>query len=127
MSNPFSGSSSSKTIHETHESEAHWFPHHPSSCKDALTLALREQKVEFEEKLVNVRQETVKLHQEVLALRELLLKVTEDHNKIKPILDDRKRNALLRSHQPFPFIPEHTRSTNSQQSKIDSNKTTHIT
>jgi len=121
MNISFSGSSS-KLTREPNESEAHWFPHQHSTCKDAMILALREQKVEFDEKMVNVRQEIVKLHQEILGLKELLLKVVEDHNKIKPILDDRKRNALLRRHQPFPFVPEHTRLTNSQQSENDPSK-----
>lgn len=91
------------------ESEAHWFPHQLSvNQAETFALDLRKQRVDFEEKLINVRQEVVKLHQEVLAMKELLLKVTEDHSRIRPILDDRKRNALLRRHQPFPFTAEHT-------------------
>lgn len=120
----FFSSSSSSHAHLPNETEAHWLPHQCSTIsKELLAISLREQKIEFEEKLVNVRQEVVKLHQEVLALKELLLKVTEDHSKIRPILDDRKRNALLRRHQPFPFTPEHTRMLNSQQSEHDSSKT----
>jgi hypothetical protein len=94
------------------ETEAHWFPHQmPNHTEMAISLSLREQKVEFEEKLINVRQEIVKLHQEVLGLKELLMKVVEDQNKIRPILDDRKRNELLRRHRPFPFIAEHSAQT----------------
>lgn len=112
------GSLSSATFHAPNDSEAHWFHHLPNSTEN-LNLSLREQKVEFEEKLVNVRQEIVKLHQEILGLKELLLKVVEDHGKIRPILDDRKRNALLRRHQPFPFVPDHTRNANSQENGND--------
>lgn len=129
MSSSSCSSSTSNVSSASNDAHAYWFPYQIPQISSVnanggenIALVMRQQKLEFEEKLIGVKQEVVKLHQELLAMKELLLKVVEDHGKIRPIIDDRKRNALLRRHQPFPFIPEHTRGTASQENGNDVNK-----
>ena len=94
------------------EPEGQWYPWsggHQGATETAVSILLREQRLEYETKLLSMRQELMSVRQEMLGLKESMLRLTEDYNKVRPLIDERKRNALLRKHQPFPWVPEHSR------------------
>lgn len=106
-----------------HDFNAHWYPNNSSSGinESIVRSLLQEQKLEYENKLLGLRQELMSVRTDMLGLKETILKLTDDYNKVRPLVDERRRNALLRKHQPFPFVPEHTRSENltSSPSAVD--------
>jgi hypothetical protein len=75
---------------------------------DIVNRLLMIQKLDYETKLLGVRNEIIDLRHEVLSMKEAMLKLTDDYTKIKPIIDERKKNQLLRKHVPFAFVPEQT-------------------
>ena len=77
-----------------------------SQIKEIIDRVIHEQKVGYETMIIKMRNEIIELRNEVLSLKGSQLKLTEDYLKIKPIIDERKRNQLLRMNIPFGFIPD---------------------
>jgi hypothetical protein len=97
---------------------AKWYPwhdahgplHHPNGqLPNAETLynLIREQRLEYESKYLTLKNELISVRSEVLTLREAVLTLRGEV-KTRSVSDERKRNALIRKHTPFPFVAEHT-------------------
>ncbi len=87
----------------------------PSNTVDIQTF--QQYKMEVSNSLLNIRNEIMNIRNEVLSLRQTCLTFTENFNKLKPIIDERKKNNLIRQHQPFSFIPEHVDGNTPSQKK----------
>ena len=101
---------------EAKEAETRWYPWDSSNSRpvsrqemeDFVHKVLAEQKMEYENKLFSSRNEIFLLRHEILGLKERMLTLSEDYIKLKPIIDERKKNRLLRTKIPFTFVPEKT-------------------
>lgn len=114
--------------------ESLWYPWHVGSDGTALGLGhqqhllvedlvrtlLREYKIEHAGEILSLRNEIINLKNEILTLKETNLKLNEEYGKIRPLVDERKRNLLLRRHIPFGFVPEKRPGTS--ESKHDETK-----
>lgn len=96
--------SSSST--DSQGSDAHWYPYEQSPAMQQLTLLLKEQLMEMGNKLLSARNEIMILRQEILTLKQSFLELNEKFVNLKPSIDERKKNRLLRGHIPFSFTPD---------------------
>jgi len=67
---------------------------------------VNEQKSELENKLLTARNEIITLRHEILGLKGKFFQLTEEFHTYKPVIDERKRNQLIRRNVPFAFYAE---------------------
>lgn len=119
--------STDKTKSST-ETDSQWYPWElkdqrpvqKAEVEDFVNRAIQSQRIQFENKMLDIRNENILLRHEILSLKETIIKLEDNYGKLKqlkPVLDERKKNELIRRHISFPFIPDARSLTTSRSTE----------
>ena len=85
---------------QSKESETHWYPwtdkRHNKEIEELVARAIHEQKIENENKILDMRSEIIVLRYEILSLKETVFKLS-DNIKSKSVIDERKKNIIRKA------------------------------